>query len=209
MTPLVEALERGSVVAIATESFFGLLADATNPAALDCLGSLKPRGSDKAVGLIVPSRESWAPLVEAIPDGARALADMFWPGPLTLAVRAAARLDPRITADGRVAVREPGASPASELARRFGRPLTATSANLPGAPPAVLSSEVERSFTEAIFDGRLVVAPGESPGGLPSTLVAVDPGSVRLLRQGAVPTDALLAVLGPLGLDLDRVASRG
>jgi len=206
---LVRALERGSVVAIATESFFGLLADATSRTALDCLSSLKPRGADKAVGLILPTRQSWAKLVENVPATARTLADAFWPGPLTIAVRAAAGLDARLTVDERVAVRLPGESPASELARAFDRPVTATSANLPGSPPAVHSSEVEHAFAEAIADGRLVVAHGQSPGGLPSTLVAVDPGATRLLRQGAVPAEALLSVLGPLGVDLDRVASRG
>jgi L-threonylcarbamoyladenylate synthase len=200
---LVRALESGGVVAVATESFFGLLADVTSPKALDALFSLKPRGADKSVGLILPWPEAWPGLVVEITPGAHALAAALWPGPLSIALPAAPGLDPRLAPSGTVAVRDPGPSPARELARAFGRPLTATSANRPGAPPAVRDAEVASAFGEALADGRLVVVPGEAPGGLPSTLVAVAGTTVRLLRAGAVPTAALSEVLGPLGLYLD------
>jgi L-threonylcarbamoyladenylate synthase len=204
---LVAVLESGGVVAIATESFFGLLADVTNPKALDALFSLKPRGADKSVGLILPWADAWSSLVVDVPPAAHALASTLWPGPLSIALPAASGVDVRLAPNGTIAVREPGPCPARTLARAFGRPLTATSANQPGAPPAVHDAEVTAAFGAGIESGRLVVVPGRSPGGPPSTLVVVEPGSVRVLRAGAVPASALTDVLAPLGVNLDVVPS--
>jgi L-threonylcarbamoyladenylate synthase len=204
MKEFVRVLEAGGVVAVATESFFGLLADATNPKALDALFSLKPRGADKAVGLILPWPEAWPSLVADIPPGAHALAAALWPGPLSIALPVASGVDARLSPAGTIAVRDPGPCPARRLARAFGRPLTATSANQPGAPPAIRDAEVTAAFGEGIRDGRLVVVPGKSPGGEPSTLVLVEARAARLLRPGAVPASALADVLGPLGLHLDE-----
>jgi L-threonylcarbamoyladenylate synthase len=205
MKELVRVLEAGGVVAIATESYFGLLADVASPKALDALFSLKPRGSDKAVGLILPWPEAWSSLIGDIPPGAHALAAALWPGPLSIALPAAPAVDARLAPGGTIAVRDPGPCPARALVRAFGRPLTATSANQPGSPPAMRDAEVTAAFGEGIRDGRLVVVAGEAPGGEPSTLVVVEARAVRLLRPGAVPASALADVLGPLSLHLDGV----
>jgi len=204
VTALTRVLESGAVVAAATESYFGLLADATNPRALDALFSLKPRGAERGVGLILSGRDSWPSLVTDVPDVARALADAFWPGALTIALPARPEVDPRLTVAGTIAVRDAGPSQARDLALGLGRPLTATSANLPGEPPARRALDVERAFAAAIQDGRLVVSPGESPGGAPSTLVTFQAGRIVLVRQGAVASARLRDVLRPLGHDLDE-----
>jgi L-threonylcarbamoyladenylate synthase len=91
-------------------------------------------------------------------------------------------------------VRLPGACPAAELAMRFGRPLSATSANLPGAPPATRSAGVEAAFALAVEAGELLVVPGVSPGGAPSTVVAVAGETYRVTRVAAVPISALDAI---------------
>jgi L-threonylcarbamoyladenylate synthase len=188
-------LEAGRVVAAATESFFGLLADITNPHAVEALFALKPRGADKGVPTLLPSREAWPALVAGnIPELALAFARALWPGPLSIALPAAPTVAARIALDGTLAVRLPGACPAAELAVRFGRPLSATSANLPGAPPATRSAEVEVAFALAVEQGRLLVIPGESPGGAPSTVVAVDGETYRVARVAAVPISALDAI---------------
>jgi len=98
---------------------------------------------------------------------------------------------PRIALDGSLAVRLPGASPAAELARRFGLPLSATSANLPGEPPATQSSQVEAAFPEAIAEGVLFVVSGQSPGGAPSTVVRISEADYAVQRVGAVAPSAL------------------
>ncbi|HTA94154.1 MAG TPA: L-threonylcarbamoyladenylate synthase [Polyangiaceae bacterium] len=188
-------LEAGRVVAVATESFFGLLADITNPLAVEALFGLKPRGADKGVPTLLPSRAAWAELVAGeIPELAQAFASALWPGGLSIALPASSKVAARVALDGTLAVRLPGASAAAELAAHFGRPLSATSANLPGAPPATHSAAVEAAFAAAIELGTLLVLPGESPGGAPSTVVAVTGEAYRVARVGAVPVSALDAI---------------
>jgi len=188
-------LEAGKVVAAATESFFGLLADITNPLAVEALFALKPRGADKGVPTLLPSRDAWPGLVAAnIPELALAFARALWPGPLSIALPAAPTVAARVALDGTLAVRLPGACPAAELVARFGRPLSATSANLPGAPPATRSADVEVAFAFAVAQAQLLVIPGVSPGGAPSTVVVVDGETYRVARVAAVPISALDAI---------------
>jgi len=192
MDTALAQLSAGKVVAAATESFFGLLADISNPSAVEALFALKPRGSDKGVPTILPSRAAWPALVAgAIPNLAQAFADACWPGGLSIALPAAPSVAARVALDGTLAVRLPGASPAASLATLFGRPLSATSANLPGAPPATLSAQVEAAFAEAIAQGTLFVLSGESPGGAPSTVVRISEADYAVARVGAVPPSLL------------------
>jgi len=140
----------------------------------------------------LPSRSAWSALVAgAIPSLAAAFADAHWPGGLSIALPAAPNVAPRVALDGSLAVRLPGASIAAEIARRFARPLSATSANLPGAPPATRSDAVAAAFEAAIARGELLVLSGESPGGAPSTVVRVSEGDYAVARVGAVSKDSL------------------
>lgn len=186
-------------MAAATETFFGLLADASSPSALDRLLSIKPRGADKGLSLILSRRSDWRTLVREVPEVAERLADAFWPGPLTLALPAAPGVDQRLLLDGTLAVRLPGLSPAAELARRFGRPLTATSANAPGAPPARDASALYRAFGDAIARGELVVIEDPAPGGLPSTVVVIEGREARIVRAGAIGAGAIERVSSGAG----------
>jgi L-threonylcarbamoyladenylate synthase len=189
----VSQLRAGRVVAIATESFFGLLADVESAAAITCLLSLKPRGADKGFPLILPDASSWTRLVDAIPPTAERLASRFWPGGLSIALPARADLDARIALGGSIAVRVPGPSPALDLVRAFAGPLTATSANLPGEPPATSDTAVRAAFAAAIDDGRLLVVAGTSSGGAPSTIAVLDGAGLSIAREGAIPAAAVLA----------------
>jgi L-threonylcarbamoyladenylate synthase len=188
-------LAAGRVVAAATESFFGLLADIGQPSAVEALFALKPRGADKGVPVILPERAAWPALVAgALPPLAQAFADAFWPGGLSIALPAAQGVAARVALGGSLAVRLPGASPAAELARRYGRPLSATSANLPGAPPAVHSGAVAAAFAHAVAQGGLLVLAGASPGGAPSTVVSVSERDYAVARVGAVAIADLDAI---------------
>lgn len=188
----VQVLRDGGVVATATESFFGLLADATNPKAIDRLLSLKPRGADKGQPLMVPHAEAWSKLVEEVPPMADRLARAFWPGRMTivLPVREGA-VDPRVVLDGTIAVRVPGASPAARLVEAFGGALTATSANSPGEPPATNVAEIEAFFPDAVQSGALRVLAGVAPGGAVSTIVAIRGDRYHIVRHGAVALEDL------------------
>lgn len=188
-------LANGGVVAAATESFFGLLADIANPLAVEALFALKPRGADKGVPVVLPSWTAWQELVAGpIPSLARAFAAACWPGALSVVLPAADTVSAQVALGGSIAVRLPGQSVAAELARRFGRPLSATSANLPGAPPAQSSAAVHESFPRAIAEGALLVLPGESPGGAPSTLVTVSERQYAVVRAGRVALSTLDAI---------------
>jgi len=186
----VDVLAAGGVVAAATESLFGLLADATAASAIDHLEWVKPR-ADKGMPVLLPDRRAWDSLVLEIPDAARRLADAFWPGPLTIALEARSEVDRRLVLDGTIGVRWPADSPAAELARRLGRPLTATSANPSGAPPATTAEQVRRAFADAIAAGKLFVVDEPAPGGPPSTVVVVRSERVEVVREGAIPVDRL------------------
>jgi L-threonylcarbamoyladenylate synthase len=193
----VQHLERGLTVAAATETVFGLLADATSSAALDELGRIKPRGNEKGIGLLLPTREAWDDLVVEIPDLAAALAAAFWPGPLTIALEARRGVDLRLVYEGTIAVRLAPPSPAALIATAFGRPLTATSANPPGVTPASTPVAVRRAFPEAVREGRLEVVLGDAPGGAPSTVVTVSGAELRIAREGAISAREIDIVAAP------------
>ncbi len=188
----VRVLRQGGVVAAATESFFGLLADAQNPRAIDALLSLKPRGADKGQPLMVPDTASWRATVGEVPPLAARFADAFWPGRMTVVLPALpGAVDVRVTLDGTVGVRMPGASPAARIVAAFGGPLTATSANPPGEPPAVTDDDISRAFPDAVVDGRLKVVKGVAPGGAVSSIVVVRGEHFHVVRAGAVTLEDL------------------
>lgn len=190
----VDALRQGLIVAAPTESFFGLLVDASDTRAVD--GLIREKGrSEKGAPILLPDRESWAELVLEIPPLAERLADAFWPGPLTIALPRSPIIDERLALDGTIAVRLPGPSLAAELARRYGRPLTATSANLSGEPAAITADAVRRSFADAIQSGRLSVEGDVAPGGAPSSVVVVRGSDLEIVREGAIERARILSVL--------------
>jgi len=130
-----------------------------------------------------------------IPDAARRLARRFWPGPLTLVLPAREGLPVPLTAGtGTIGVRVPGHATAAGLVAGLGAPVTAPSANPPGAEHARRIDDARAYFGERV---AVYVEGGELPGGA-STVAAVEGGRVRVLRHGAVPEAALHAALeGP------------
>lgn len=176
----IARLRGGGVVACATETLFGLLADARSDAAVARVIALKQRGPEP-IALIAPDLASVEALAAELSPTARALAARHWPGPLTLVVRARPGLPAPLLRDGTVGVRVPGPSDALTLVRAFGGALTATSCNVSGKPAA--RSDLE---ARAYFPGDLDIVPGVAPGGAPSTLVDVTGATPRVLRQGAV-----------------------
>jgi tRNA threonylcarbamoyl adenosine modification protein (Sua5/YciO/YrdC/YwlC family) len=136
------------------------------------------------VALVIDSVERWRPLVTELPDAAASLAAEFWPGPLSIALPAAHGVDERLVVDKSVAVRIPGPSPALDLVRAFGAPLTATSANLAGEPALCTAAEVHALLGLRCPD--LFVMSDAAPGGPPSTLVRLENGRWVVLRPGAI-----------------------
>jgi len=190
-----DVLLDGGVVALPTETFYGLAVDAMNPRAVARINRLKGKPVDAPVLLLAADRDQAMQLAVAPPPVFERLAASFWPGPLTLVVRAAASL-PREIGGGRgtVGLRVPGLALPRALASALGRPLSGVSANRHGAPPCRTAAEVLRALPAGL---DLLLDGGPTPGGAPSTVVDLTVSPPRILRPGSVPASALLPWLGP------------
>ncbi len=181
---VIEVLRAGGVAAIPTETFYGLAVVYDNDEALRRLYELKRRPFEKAIPVIIGSADQLPMLADEVPEEARRLMEKYWPGPLTIVLKARKDLSSHLTAGtDKVAVRVPGESFALTLVRKAGVPITATSANPSGVPPAEDAQEVLKYFGETI---DLIVDGGLTPGGEPSTIVEVVDGAVKILRKGMI-----------------------
>lgn len=187
----VAALVRGELVAFPTETVWGLGADARSPVAMERLRRWKGRDAQQPVAVLVPGREALAALGIALPPAAARLADAFWPGPLTLVVPAPpGRFAAGVArADGAVGLRcspHPTARALTAALLRAGAgPLTATSLNRSGAPPA--RTRAEAAALCAGPDSILCLDEGpDAGGGPPSTVVDCSGARPVVLRAGAI-----------------------
>ncbi|MFW6023203.1 MAG: L-threonylcarbamoyladenylate synthase [Myxococcota bacterium] len=181
LSPYLEVLRQGGVVACPTETWMGLLADATRPDAVAAVVRLKGRAPGAPIAVLLPDAACWDRVARDVPAAGRELAAAHWPGPLTLVARARDDLPSALVRDGKVGVRVPGPSPALDLVRAFGGPLTATSANRTGEPAARDAEGVRQIFANAIK-----IIPGTAPGGAPSTVLDVTTDPPSVLRAGAI-----------------------
>ncbi len=190
MREAAAVLRRGGVVAYPTETFYGLGALARDAGAVARLVRAKGRQDGKPLPLVAADLSA-AREVAVLGDRAARLAARFWPGPLTLVVTAQPGLPEAITAGtGTVGVRVPGSDVARALALAAGGAIVSTSANPSGAPPPACADEIAPDLRDRI---DLVLDAGPAPGGLPSTIVAVDEGDLRLLRAGALPFEDVVS----------------
>lgn len=195
----VEALLAGSVVALPTDTVYGLAVDPARPGALGQLFSMKARPADVAVPVLVGSRAQ-AGLVADLDAGTAAiLADRFWPGPLTLVVPRAAGFTVDLggppSARGSIGIRWPDHPVVLAVCAEVG-PLAVTSANRHGSAPAVIAGQVAEAFADG--GGPALIVDGGRCDRTPSTVVDCRGPTVRCLRQGTVAWDDVLTALsGP------------
>lgn len=186
----VAVLNEGGVVAFPTETYYGLAVDPLNPMALNYLFTLKQRDIAKPILTLVDDRDSLSSLVHEIPIVYNQLMEKFWPGPLTLIFQAKINLPILLTAGtSTIGVRQSSHPFARQLLRAFGRPITATSANISGQDAAVDAYEVKAHFGDQIdmvFDG------GMAPGILGSTIIGLDGIQLNLIREGVIPYEEIL-----------------
>ena len=175
-----------------TETVYGLGADASSAAAVEHLVAVRGREAAKPILVLVRDLAMAETVAAEIPPAARRLAACFWPGALTLVLPARAGLPAALTAgSGTIGVRVPGHPLAAALVCALGRPVTAPSANPPGAEPPRRLADARGYFgarVAAYVDG------GALPGGA-STVVAIEGDELRVLRAGAVPETALREAL--------------
>lgn len=186
-----ELLRRGEVVAIPTDTVYGLAADPFNESAVQRLFAVKGRSPDAPVPLLVDSIEMAAEVAGELPALFHPLAGRYWPGPLTIVMESSRRVPAVVSANtGRVGLRLPAAAIPQAIVRALGSPITGTSANRSGQPECRSAEEVEASLGEFL---PLILDGGPSPGARPSTVVSLAGESWTLVREGAVPLAELEA----------------
>ena len=180
------AIRGGGVVAIPTDTLYGLAADPFSPAAIARLFAVKGRSAGRAVALIAADVEQVIAQVGPLAATARRLAAAYWPGPLTMLLARPASIPAELVGGGdRVGVRVPDHDVARDLCRACGHVLTATSANVSGEPASNDPDHIARVFADS--DVELLLDAGKTPGGAPSTIVDVlDDGVIHLVRPGAI-----------------------
>ena len=192
VTAAVAALRRGQLVVLPTDTVYGIAADAFSPPAVDRLLAAKGRGRDMPVPVLVGSWRGIDGLAEHVTPTVRSLVEAFWPGPLTLIVRAA----PSLAWDlgetrGTVAVRMPLHPVALSVLAETG-PLAVTSANRAGHPPATTGAEAEEQLTSAV---AVYLEAGSSGDAVPSTILDLTGSTPQVRRAGALPLEALREVV--------------
>jgi len=191
-------LRDGGVIAMPTDSFYALGACVFNERAVRRVCAIKGQREAKPILVLIGDRSQLDALVSCVPPAAAVLMDRFWPGPLTIVLPASPRLPAALTAGtGTVGVRLPALSRLAALLRAAG-PLTGTSANRSGAPPARSAREVEHGLGQ---DVDLILDGGPASATLPSTVVeATD--TVRVIREGPIARTTIGTVLSEKGIYL-------
>lgn len=206
-----QAIARGELVVMPTDTVYGVAADAFSPAAVQRLLDAKGRGRQSPPPVLVPGVTTLEALVESVPQAVRDLVEEFWPGGLTIVLP----VHPSLVWDlgetrGTVAVRMPAHRLALALLEETG-PLAVSSANKTGQPAAISATDAEGMLGDSV---AVYLDDGISETGVASTIIdatslvtGIDP-VVRVLRDGAVTRERLRAVLGDL-LEPDLVDEQG
>jgi L-threonylcarbamoyladenylate synthase len=187
----VTTVQAGGLVVLPTDTVYGLGADAFSPEAVAALLAAKGRGRSMPPPVLVGSVRAAAALTETLGAFGQDLIDEFWPGPLTLVLRASSTLKWDLgDTNGTVAVRMPLHPVALELLRRTG-PMAVSSANKTGEPATTTAAEAEGQLGESV---EVYLDGGPCADIVPSTIVDLTSGMPRILRAGAVSFDRLRKV---------------
>ena len=186
-----ERIKNGGVIAYPTETVYGLGADPYRTEAVQKIFTAKGREETKGIILLIRGATDLATLVRAVSPTAQTLIRAFWPGPLTLVFKARPDLPPALLG-GRdtIALRHSSSPIAAQLLTALGGPLTSTSANRSGTPPARSAYDAQNALGDRL---DLILDGGPSASETPSTLVDVSADRALLLREGAVSVRELSA----------------
>ena len=194
-----EILKNGGIVAIPTETVYGLAADAFNPEAVAKIFEAKGRPQDNPVIVHIASREQLPQVVSSVPEKAEKLMDAFWPGPLTMIVPKGDCIPDEVSCGlDTVGIRLPSHPMARALIRESGVPLAAPSANTSGRPSTTTAAHVMHDM-----DGKIaaVLDGGACGVGVESTVITLALERPRLLRPGGITLEQLRSVLGEVDVD--------
>jgi L-threonylcarbamoyladenylate synthase len=192
---VARCIESGMVIGLPTDTFYGLAVDPVNLRAVEQIYEIKMRAKHKPLSLLIADVGQGYELARDLDTAFDRLAEKFWPGPLTLIVKAGSRLPLRVTANtGNVAIRVPEAPIARAVVEKLGVPITATSANLAGQPECTHAHCVRGQLGDKI---PVIVDGGPTARSLPTTIVDLSGGgnSWMILREGAIPTHEIALAL--------------
>lgn len=181
-----DQIRAGEVLGMPTDTFYGLAADPFNLRAVDRVYDIKTRSRHKPLSLLIESVEQAEDLAQPLPEEFYALARRFWPGPLTMIVKAGSRLPLKVTANtGNVALRVPNAPIPLAVIQAAQIPITATSANLSGASECTTAIAVRDQLEGRI---AIIVDGGTSPRDVASTIIDLTDEEARwkVMREGAI-----------------------
>ena len=184
-----DQIRSGEVLGMPTDTFYGLAADPFNLRAVERVYDIKTRSRHKPLSLLIESTDQAEELAKPLPEEFYALARKFWPGPLTIIVKAGSRLPLKVTANtGNVALRVPNAKIPLAVVTAAAIPITATSANLSGASECTSAQQVRDQLKGRL---NIIVDGGDSPRDIASTIVDLsdDVARWRIIREGAIPAD--------------------
>lgn len=186
-------LRKGGLVAVPTETLYGLATNAEDGVAVRMIFDIKNRDYEKPVSILVTGMEMAEKYCQNIPQGAYRLAEKYWPGPLTMILEDKEAVPMMVTADtGTLGVRCPDHPLTLSIIRQAGVPLAAPSANPAGEEPAKTAQEVLNYFDgkiEGVMDG------GPCAVGVASTVVDLTGEEPRILREGGIPGNEILNIL--------------
>lgn len=189
ITRAAEIVSLGGIIAYPTETIYGLGADATNEQAIRRIFEIKGRDFNNPISVIIGNIRDVYPLVRTVPESARKLMDVFWPGPLTLVFASANRVSPLLTAStGKIGIRLSVHDTARRIAQKLGKPLTATSANLSGSAECANADQVIHQIGGKI---DAVIDLGETEARLSSTVVDVTAEKPVIVRSGIIPREEI------------------
>ena len=201
-----ELIRAGELVAFPTETVYGLGANGLDGAAVRRIFEAKGRPGDNPLILHVARLEDALPLIAGpLPAAAKVLADVFWPGPMTLVMPRSAMVPDAVTAGlDTVAIRVPSHPAARALIEKAGLPIAAPSANRSGRPSPTLAAHVLEDM-----DGKIamILDGGPSDVGLESTVVDVTGSVPRILRPGGVTPEMIESALGAVQVDESALRS--
>jgi L-threonylcarbamoyladenylate synthase len=191
---IARTLRRGRVIVYPTDTFYGLGADGLSPPALSRIYEIKGRSLTKGLLVLVSSLDMAGSLAAEIPPAFARLTAAFWPGPLTLILKAAPHLPDELVGPARtIGIRLPALAWLRELVRIAGFPVVATSANLSGEREIDSGSAAVRQFADTV---DLIIDGGQTAGGRPSTVVDLTPDKPVVRRDGAIPGKSIAALIG-------------
>jgi len=185
-------IRKGGVIAFPTRCLYGLGADAFNPEAVNRIFKIKQRPAEKPILILIDDPVRLERLVTRVSGAALTIMDRFWPGKVTLVFEARADVPPYLTAGtGKIGVRLAGHPVASSLVRELQLPLTGTSANVSGRPGCHQIGNLPPEVTEQL---DLILDAGPLKGGRGSTVVDVTGEVPRVLREGEVSMQDIIAI---------------